>query len=257
VLTMDVRAEMRQLFERLSAWLGPAVGLPEDDAEIDYAAAVAVVDAAGRSLDRIAQRGGAELPSGVLAEVQALHELERRLTALQLDRSGDSLRSLTRVLPRLESATSSVPELVALAPQLICELGFDRGLISRVTDNVWHPELMYVMGDPEWAATILEAGKTDPLELVPGLHEYELARTGQAILVTEAQSRRDGTWGHPGMVQASRTHSYVAAPILSDGRLVGILHGDRYGQRRDVDELDRDLLAAFARASAWCSAGPS
>src|SRR2546423_14973817 len=74
----------------------------------------------------------------------------------------EALRTLTRVLPRLESVTGSVPDLVALAPELICELGFDRGLISRITDNIWYLELMYVMGDPEWADAILQAGRAHP-----------------------------------------------------------------------------------------------
>jgi DNA-binding CsgD family transcriptional regulator len=38
----------------------------------------------------------------------------------------------------------------------------------------------------------------------------------------------------------------VTAPVLVEGRVVGLLHADCYFQRRNVDEFDRDLLATFA-----------
>lgn len=227
-LSPELRSDVAQALERAGTETPPAD-------EWSHTEALAAILGALRARDQS-------------PEVQRLLEVERRLHAARLERSVDSLQTLTRVLPRLESTTCSVPELVALAPELICELGFDRGLISRVVDNVWYPELMYVMGDPEWSAEITEIGKTAPLELVPGLHETEIVRTRRAILVTEAQNQTPRRYGHPGMVEASRTHSYVAAPILSSGQVVGILHADHYGQRRDVDELDRDLLAAFSEA---------
>jgi DNA-binding NarL/FixJ family response regulator len=38
----------------------------------------------------------------------------------------------------------------------------------------------------------------------------------------------------------------VAAPIMPRGRVLGFLHADCYFSGRDVDELDRDTLWAFA-----------
>ncbi len=165
-------------------------------------------------------------------------------------RSVTNMRALVPVLARIEAAPATVPELVALGPELVCELGFDRGLISRVENGIWYPELMYVVGDPEWAAEIGTAGKTAPLPLKPGLHETALVRNREPILVTDAQNQDATHWGHPEMVAASRTSSYVAAPIRSGEEVVGILTADRYGSGREVDDLDRDLLAAFAEAFA-------
>ncbi|MGQ0466672.1 MAG: LuxR C-terminal-related transcriptional regulator [Sporichthyaceae bacterium] len=135
---------------------------------------------------------------------------------------------------------------MALVPELVCELGFDRGLVSRVENGVWYPVLMYIVGDPGWAAEIGSAGAEAPLKLEPGLHETALVLERRPILVLDAQRHDAGHWGHPGMVSASKTTSYVAAPIMSGDEVVGILTGDRYASGRDVDELDRDLLAAFA-----------
>lgn len=168
--------------------------------------------------------------------------------AALLLRSRENLRRLTAVLSRLDAATCSVPELVALAPELICELGFDRGLVSRVSDGVWYPELMFIMGDPEWSAEVTQAGKTMPQALEPGLHETTLVRTRRAILITEAQTQRTDRWSHPGMAASTKTRSYVAAPILAGRDVVGILHADRYGSGVEVDDLDRDLLTAFSEA---------
>lgn len=179
---------------------------------------------------------------------QQMDGSEREGEADAFARSVANMRALVAVLPRLEAAPATVPDLVALAPELICELGFDRGLVSRVADGIWYPELMYVVGDPEWAAQIGTAGKERPLKLGPGLHETRLVRTRSAILVTDAQNQDESRWGHPGMVSASKTTSYVAAPIMSGTDVVGILTADRYGSGREVDELDRDLLAAFAEA---------
>lgn len=163
-------------------------------------------------------------------------------------RSVANMRALVAVLTRLQAAPCAVPELVALAPELVCELGFERGLISRVEDGIWYPELMYIVGDPEWAAEIGAAGRTAPLPLKLGLHETALVRNREPILVTDAQNQDATRWGHPGMVAASKTRSYVAAPITSGDEVVGIITADRYGSGRDVDEIDRDLLTAFADA---------
>lgn len=163
-------------------------------------------------------------------------------------RSVTNMRALVAVLARLEAAPCTVPDLVALAPELVCELGFDRGLVSRVADRTWYPLLMFIVGDPAWAKEIGEAGASAPIKLEPGLHETGLVLQRKPILVLDAQSQDAHRWGHPGLVADSKTRSYVGAPIMAGEEVVGMLSADRYGSGRDVDELDRDLLAAFAEA---------
>src|SRR5262249_30472914 len=46
--------------------------------------------------------------------------------------------------------------------------------------------------------------------------------------------------------QASLSRSYVAAPIMPDGRIIGLLHADCYVSRRHVDEEDLAVLWMFA-----------
>jgi DNA-binding CsgD family transcriptional regulator len=47
-------------------------------------------------------------------------------------------------------------------------------------------------------------------------------------------------------VAAVGTTSYVAAPVIPAGRVVGFLHADYYPSSRLVDKVDRDILWAFA-----------
>jgi DNA-binding CsgD family transcriptional regulator len=172
---------------------------------------------------------------------------EREVSADAFARSVTNMRALVAVLPLLEAAPCTVPDLVALAPELVCELGFDRGLVSRVENGVWHPVLMYIVGNPDWAQEIGSAGAEAPLKLEPGLHETTLVEERRPILVLDAQRHDAEHWGHPGMVAVSKTNSYVAAPIMSGEEVVGILTADRYASGREVDELDLKLLAAFAQ----------
>jgi ATP/maltotriose-dependent transcriptional regulator MalT len=48
------------------------------------------------------------------------------------------------------------------------------------------------------------------------------------------------------IVLRGRSVSYVAAPIMPTGRVIGFLHADRIGQEQPVTEEDRDNLWTFA-----------
>jgi DNA-binding CsgD family transcriptional regulator len=50
----------------------------------------------------------------------------------------------------------------------------------------------------------------------------------------------------PIIVDAGRSRSYVAAPVIAGDEVVGFLHADHLPSSRRVDETDRDALWAFA-----------
>ncbi len=240
ILSDELQAEVRSVLGEL----GASFGLAELPAVLDHESASAAVEAAWDAV-RATETGRPDA-SRPRPELYRLHLLDRRLAELRLDRASEANETLANVVRRLEAAPCSVSDLIRLIPQLICELGFSRGLISRVEDNIWTPELMYVVGDPTWAEELTKLGQAQPQALTPGLFETELVRTQRSILARNVQ---DEPWrSHHGLAPASQTRSYVAAPILSGGEVVGILHGERYGQRRDVDSLDRQMLASFAEA---------
>jgi DNA-binding CsgD family transcriptional regulator len=48
------------------------------------------------------------------------------------------------------------------------------------------------------------------------------------------------------LVAVTKTAGYVAAPVSTWGRPIGLLHADRSTERPGVHEVDRDVLAMFA-----------
>lgn len=227
ILDSELAEEVRALLE--------SAGAPVPD-QLDH----------GTAVEALAHLWSAVLPRADGVDLRRLRDLEQQLEQLQVERSHEALDVLARIVGRLEAAPCSVSDLVSTIPQLICELGFSRGLISRVEDDVWTPELMYVVGDPESSEELTRVGQAAPQPLRPGMFETEVVRMRCSIVATNVQME---PWrSHATLAPASQTRSYVAAPVLSDGEVVGLLHAERYGQRRDVDELDRQVLTVLAEA---------
>lgn len=176
----------------------------------------------------------------------AVLDLLRRLTVADdaLTRGRGQTRRLGEVLERLEAAPFSVAELVTLGPQLTRYLGFDRAIVSRIEDGVWISEAVFVADDPHWADEINKVGQEQPQQLVPGLHETEIVRRRSAMIVTDVQ--RDSRVHRP-IADASRSNSYVAAPIMSGNRVVGLLHADCYLQGREPSADDCEAFEAYAK----------
>lgn len=176
----------------------------------------------------------------------AVLDLLRRLSVADeaLVRARKRPRLLGDVLGLLESAPSTVAELVRMAPQLPCRLGFDRAILSRVVEGVWISEAVYVADDPKWADEINRIGQEHPQPLVPGLYETEIVRRREAMIVTGVQQ---DSHVHRRIADASRSRSYVGAPIMSGNQVVGLLHSDCYVQGRDPDADDCETLATYAK----------
>lgn len=190
----------------------------------------------------------------MLAEVLAegtSSSADEVLTMLRrLGRIDDVLRHrqtagrIGEVLAKLEAAECSRRGLVEMAPGLIGELGFDRGIISRIDEGVWTPEVVFVADDPQWADAIRRVGQEHPQLLTPALVETQLVRRRQSMVVYDAQHN---SRVYRALADEARTRSYVAAPIISGDRVIGMVHGDCYLQRRDIDDFDREVLLSFAR----------
>ena len=84
-------------------------------------------------------------------------------------------------------------------------------------------------------------GTTPEIPLAHMLLESEMVRRHAPAMVTEPEG--DARVFRP-MVEASGLKSYVAAPLMPTGRVIGFLHADY--EDSVVDELDRDMLWAFA-----------
>lgn len=140
------------------------------------------------------------------------------------------------------SDARTVDSLLARAPEAACRLGFDRSLVS-IVDGSWRLHTMCVVRDSGWADEIVAVGREDPPVLDRSLVENDTVEGVRATLVHAVQE--NPRVNRP-LAQITKSTSYGIAPLLVDGDVVGLLHGDCYHQRRVLTEADRTLLAAFA-----------
>ncbi len=138
----------------------------------------------------------------------------------------------------------SVAQLLDRATAEVCRsCGFDRAVLFRVEDSRMVGASAHFADDPAWAASFLEQSIKDPPLLTHLLLETELIRRRAPVIVLDAPN--DPRTFKP-FVEASKTTSYVAAPIMPEGRVIGFLHADCYYQQRPIDAIDRETLWAFA-----------
>jgi DNA-binding CsgD family transcriptional regulator len=178
-----------------------------------------------------------------LDSLVALQELRAGRTATGERRRADTLTRIHDALARLRQI-ESLEQLLERSTQEACTAcGFDRAVLYRLSGSKLVAESFYVEGDPEWAAELLAASRADPLPLDQNLNETEALRRRKPVMIHDAQN-------HPGVYQSLgkiyNVFSYVGAPIIPEGRVIGFLHADHYLKNRNVDEFDRDALFAFA-----------
>ena len=70
-----------------------------------------------------------------------------------------------------------------------------------------------------------------------------MVRRGVPILVHDPLSNPRV---HPELAAVTKSVAYVAAPVLTWGRPIGLLHADRSTEGPGVYEVDRDVLGVFA-----------
>ncbi|GAA0604021.1 LuxR C-terminal-related transcriptional regulator [Sporichthya brevicatena] len=213
---------------------------------------------------RILGRDGSE--PGELIDV-LIEELQQRLPALdsdlsaafsalvsmyslQVERSAAEQQRRSETLARLHDAMialrpfDSPQELLERSTMEACHAcGFDRAVLLRVEGSTLVPESVYIEGDPTRAAELLAASRAAPMPLQMGINETEALRRRRPLMVRD--TAKDP--GVPEMAFVYGTTSYVAAPIIPEGRVIGFLHADYcHHTSRVVDEFDRDALFAFA-----------
>lgn len=159
------------------------------------------------------------------------HERLRRLDALD-----QGLAQLRRVTDQ-----DTLLEIVCESAATAC--GFDRVMLSRVDDDEWRPWRSYAREiGPAERAFLAWMRETEPrIRLSHMLLENELVRKREPAIVLDAST--DSRVYEP-LVRVAHQTSYVAAPIVSGERVIGILHADN--RDGDVVELDKEILWFFA-----------
>jgi DNA-binding CsgD family transcriptional regulator len=158
------------------------------------------------------------------------HERLRRLD--ELDRGLSQLRLVTDQDQLLENVCQAAAE----------SCGFDRVMLSKIDEDTWRPWHSYARTIGVAERSFLEWMRELPeIQLSHMMLESELVRRREPALVDNADT--DARVYRPLVIAANQT-SYVAAPIVSGDRVIGLLHADNGG--RTVVGLDRDVLWFFA-----------
>jgi DNA-binding CsgD family transcriptional regulator len=229
----DLSRRIREVDDRVRAELGiaPAPGELEPGASLAELTATCL----GELRTGRPPAARAALLALWVSELQAcLDELSEQ----GMVRRARRLAECERGLRRLGGISATADLIDGVCDELIRSLGFARTMLARVEDGMWRPwKANKAMLDEPWVPEWIDGAiPLDELVL-----ETELLRDRRPALITSTAMP-----GIAQMVHAANVSSYVVAPIMPAGQVVGFFHADHGigGARCDVG--DRDILWAFA-----------
>ena len=159
-------------------------------------------------------------------------------------------------LRRVQQTILSLPEaggvadIVAAAPRLVCEAcDLDRAMVSHVRGGHIAVATSINLHDPQQTEQFRRLARTVRADLVDAAPELEAVTTQLPVLVRDLPSQDSPLIQT--VVELLDAHEYVVAPIVHAGRVVGLVHGDRYGSAVPLTEVDRELMWLFATGLGW------
>lgn len=171
-----------------------------------------------------------------------IHNDQSALLDLDVRRAVEALGEIRHVVGDL--LESSTEELIAAIPIRMChDLMFGRAMISSVRSAVWMPRHLHIEDDdsPENDDFLSYVdGARIPLSHAP--LETEIVRS-RTPTMSERASNDKRTFKE--IVAVAQSHGYVAAPIVSRGRVIGILHADRPHGRSEVSGGDLTVVSTL------------
>jgi len=233
----DQRTAAPALRHRIATLLGA------DLAQLDDQRLVA--EATARAQQRLERLVGEEPSPGrdaAAAETARLvADLQPVVAGLRAARRAERERRLERcerALGRLGAVASADVLLGRVCDEVVQGCGFGRALLSRVEHGLWHPWMVdrHAREEPWFADWRRRSIALDALTL-----ETRLLADRRPTLVVDTAA----VSVHP-MILDGRCRSYVVAPIMPAGRVVGFLHADHRADGRLCDATDRDVLWRFA-----------
>jgi DNA-binding CsgD family transcriptional regulator len=241
-------AVMTETVDHVRRLLAPGA-MPAVEEITDFPAAARALKTAWDCVD-LALEGDLERADSVasardLLDLTArLRRADRLVERLEGKRMTSQLAAVRETLGRF-GGIESVRQLTQECPRAVSQLGFDRGMLSMVTNSVWIPASAHSDRLPEWAKELVQLGQRSPQDIIPTLPEFDLVRRQKSILVTDV---RQNPKVYKEVVSASQSRSYVASRIVANGNLVGFIHGDRFFHQEDVDDFDCSLMGVFGEA---------
>jgi LuxR family transcriptional regulator, regulator of acetate metabolism len=160
--------------------------------------------------------------------------------------NAERLRMLTSAQEAGNQLSHSVGTrtLLERAAKTICDLpGIERAMVFRREGDSLRAAATVFVTHNEWARDCQAHSAETLYDLAPQRPETLIVQRRSAGIVTDAMN--DPNAFQP-IVHKLETTSYVGAPVIAFGEVVATIHGDAYFSGRAVDEVDRDVLAAFA-----------
>jgi len=142
------------------------------------------------------------------------------------------------------SPSVGVRTLLERAATIICDLpGLERAMAFQREGGVLRAAATVFAGNDEWARDCQALSASTRYDLAPKRPEWLIIRSRSPAIITDALNDPDA---FQPIVQKMRAANYVGAPVIAYGEVVATIHADAYFSDRPVDEVDRDVLAAFA-----------
>jgi DNA-binding CsgD family transcriptional regulator len=189
---------------------------------------VAAAVGCGLRREEIAQATGAAALAGVL---QGLLRKHIRTTG------SARFAQVQRVLELLGRSDDAAELTAGCAASACAAGGYDRALLSRVEGSSWSPGVVHESDSGPYRGV---AGVAEDLPLAAGRPETEAVRRRVPVLAGATGGHDE----HP--LTGAGTHTpYVVAPVVVEGRVIGLLHADKALTGRPLTRLDRDVLQLF------------
>ncbi|AYE99367.1 LuxR family transcriptional regulator (plasmid) [Mycobacterium paragordonae] len=182
-------------------------------------------------------------------------ELLVSILRLHCDLLDDALCRRAKDLTAIRNALGhlhglSPREIIDAAPAVLSrEFGFARTMISTVRGSVWLPRHLHIAEEriDLYSRPFHEFVAGAQIQLVDAPLETELIRKRCGALV---RCPRDDKRTFKQIVDVSGCFGYIAAPIIVQGRAIGMLHADRPEPDGMVTMDHLDQLEAFAECLA-------
>jgi DNA-binding CsgD family transcriptional regulator len=151
--------------------------------------------------------------------------------------------AVAQALHELRSVGATADLLDRACEVLVAHCGFERAMLSRTDGERWLPWKACFAGDDDFQRRFIAELQQSRIDLADAPLERGVVQGRRPAIVLDAAG--DGRTHKP-IVELGLTQSYVVAPIIPAGRVVGFFHADHQPSGRSADEDDRDALWAFA-----------
>jgi DNA-binding CsgD family transcriptional regulator len=186
---------------------------------------------------------GAEAAAELRAVLRQLRVLVGQAAEHDIELHAQRLCDAGMALRRLGAATSSAQLVDQACEHLVRRCGFGRAVLSRVESLTWRPWMAHFTQDTDeadWFSDWVD----QPILLDELVVETEVLTARRPVVVLDTEASRVY---RPIIVDAGHSSSYVVAPVVLAGQVVGFFHADHAPARRRSGPIDRDVLWTFAQ----------